>query len=132
MYPHACAHAHTHTHTHIRCSQSACASVIGKNHTLPYVCPPRDCKFLSILKNSFKNFIQLLNITFHLRLLQNTGYIPYIVLTPLSRSYTQQFAPPTPPPLYCPSSPQLVATSLFSIVCESVSFLLYSLVHCIF
>ena len=46
-------------------------------------------------------------------------YSPMLYNTILSLSYTQQFVPPTPLPLYCPSP--LLTTNLFSI---SVSLLL--------
>ena len=49
----------------------------------------------------------------------------------LSLSYTQQFVPHTPPPLYCPSIP--TGSHQFVLyISKSASFLLYSLVCCIF
>ena len=44
----------------------------------------------------FKIFMQLLKITFHLQLLQNIGYIPYVVQYILGLSYIQQFVSPMP------------------------------------
>lgn len=75
--------------------------------------------------------MQCLKVTFHLWLLQNTGYIPCAVSTSLSLSYTQQFISPVCP-LLLPPVLTLVATSLFS-VCVSLLLLgLYSLVDWIF
>ena len=62
-----------------------------------------------------KKIYTILKVTFHLQLLQNTGYIPcvvqYILVTYLF--YTQQFVPQSPS-LMLPLSP-LVTTSLYSI-----------------
>ena len=83
----------------------------------------------------FKNiFIQFLKVTFHLQLSQNIGYIPHVVqyilvayLTPNGLYLLLPYPYIAPPPSLSP----LVITSLFY-VCESASFLLYSLVCCIF
>ena len=40
--------------------------------------------------------MQLLKIIFHLQLLQNIGYIPYVEQYILSLSYIQQFVSPMP------------------------------------
>ena len=74
-------------------------------------------------------FIQFLNITLHLELLQNIGYSPCCTIHPSSLSYTQQtcaFHSSTLILLLPPSISPLLITSLFSL---SVSLLTFCYVH---
>ena len=74
-------------------------------------------------KQLIKFSVHFLKVTFHLQLPHNVGSFPRVYSTSLSFSYTQWFVPSASPPL--------VTTSLLYI-CESGSFLLESLVCCIF
>ena len=71
--------------------------------------------------------MQFLKVTFHLQLLQNTGYIPRVaqyILEPVLHPIASTSHSRTPA-LSLPASP-LVTTSLFSV---SVSLLLFGCVH---
>ena len=59
--------------------------------------------FMTLALLNFQNvlYYTILRFTFHLQLLQNLGYIPCVVHTSLSPSYTQQFVAPAP----CYSTP---------------------------
>ena len=77
---------------------------------------------------SKKNFIQFLNVTFHLQLLQNIGYIPHVVqyiLEPILHPLVCVSHSPTPILPFPPSTP-LVTISWFSM---SVSLFLPFYVH---
>ena len=77
--------------------------------------------YMESRKQWHKSTYIILKVTFHLQLLQNIGWVPHN--TPVSLSYTQHFVPPTPPP---------IGHHGFILYIRETSFLLYSLVCCIF
>ena len=103
-------------------------------HLVVYIC---QCYSLTLSHLSLppprvlKSILYICIFNFHLQLLQNIGYSPCFVqyiLEPISHPIFCTSRSPTP---ILPLPPPLVTTNLFSIS-ESSSFLLYSLVCCIF
>ena len=74
------------------------------------------------------NFYSVLKVTFRSWLSQNVGCVSHAVCTSLSLSYTQQSVSLSSPPQPHPSDDH----KLVPHICESASFMLYSLVCCNF
>ena len=87
---------------------------------------------LRLCLSFFLLFYIILKVTFHLQLLQNIGYILCFVqyiLEPILHAIVCTSCSPTP---YYPYTPSPVVTTSLLSISVSASFLLYSLVCCIF